>query len=130
VAACFYLSGPASAATIDDARDSDRGGMAHACELETSLYLHIDPEAVDMDKAVDERGYPATQHAWMDWSDGPLKLMPWWSSFSESGVLGDATLATAEKGKVLFEAAVAEIASYIDELLGTEIPRRRDHHGA
>jgi creatinine amidohydrolase len=130
VAACFYLSGPASAATIDEARDSDRGGMAHACELETSLYLHIAPEAVDMDKAVDERGYPETQHAWMDWSDGPLKLMPWWSSFSDSGVQGDATLATADKGKLLFDAAVAEIASYVDELLGTDIPIRKDHHGA
>jgi creatinine amidohydrolase len=104
--------------------------MAHACELETSLYLHIAPEAVDMAKAVDERGYPETQHAWMDWSDGPLKLMPWWSSFSDSGVQGDASLATAEKGKVLFEAAVAEIASYVDELLGTDIPIRKDHHGA
>jgi creatinine amidohydrolase len=130
VAACFYLSGPESAATIDDVRDSDRGGMAHACELETSLYLHIAPEAVDMDKAVDERGYRETQHAWMDWSDGPLKLMPWWSSFSNSGVQGDATSATPEKGKVLFDAAVAEIAAFVDELRGAELPTRKDHHGS
>jgi hypothetical protein len=32
--------------------------MAHACELETSIHLAIDPDAVDMDLAVDERGYP------------------------------------------------------------------------
>jgi creatinine amidohydrolase len=130
VGACFYLAGPESAATLEETRGSDRGGMAHACELETSLYLHIAPEAVDMSKAVDERGYPSTQHAWMDWSDGPLKVMPWWSSFSESGVQGDATLATPEKGKVLFEAAVAEIASFVDELLGMPLPSRRDHHDA
>ena len=30
------------------------GGMAHACELETSLYLAIHPELVQMDKAVRE----------------------------------------------------------------------------
>ena len=58
---------------IEEVRDSGRGGMAHACELETSLYLHLHPEAVDMSQAVDERGYAETEHAWMDWSDGPLE---------------------------------------------------------
>lgn len=130
VAACFYLTGPASARVIEETRTSERGGMAHACELETSLYLHIAPEAVDMTKAVDERGYPATEHAWMDWSDGPLKVMPWWSAFSDSGVQGDATKATAAKGKALFEAAVAEIASFANELQAMPLPRRKDHHGS
>jgi creatinine amidohydrolase len=130
VAAAFYLSGSDSARTIADARESSRGGMAHACELETSLYLHLDPEAVDMSKAVDERGYPSSEHSWIDWTDGPLKLMPWWSSFSESGVQGDATRATAEKGKLLFDAAVEEIVSFVRELDATALPQRRDHHGA
>jgi creatinine amidohydrolase len=129
VAAAFYLSGPESARVIADARESDRGGMAHACELETSLYLHIDPAAVDMSKATDEQGYPAGEHAFMDWSDGPLKLMPWWSSFSTSGIQGAATRATPEKGKVLFEAAVSEIASFVAELRSKPIPTRKDHHG-
>jgi hypothetical protein len=109
-------------------RESGRGGMAHACELETSLYLHIAPEAVDMSKATDEHGYPAGEHAYMDWSDGPLKLMPWWSSFSESGVQGDASKGTAEKGKVLFEAAVCEIIAFVVEMRSKPIPTRRDHH--
>ena len=128
VAASFYLVSERSARVIEEVRDSDRGGMAHACELETSLYLHLQPEAVDMAQAVDERGYPATGHAWMDWSDGPLKLMPWWSSFSESGVQGDATRATAAKGKALFEAATEEIATYVSELHELPLPRREDHH--
>ena len=128
VAAAFYLSGPRSASIIEGARESDRGGMAHACELETSLYLHIAPEAVDMDKAVDERGYPSGENVWMDWSDGPLKVMPHWSSFSESGVQGDATKATADKGKELFEAAVDEIAGFVNELKSMPLPERKDRH--
>ena len=128
VAASFYLVSGQSARVIEEVRDSDRGGIAHACELETSLYLHLQPEAVDMAQAVDERGYPATDHAWMDWSDGPLKLMPWWSSFSESGVQGDPTRATAAKGRALFEAATDEIATYVRELRGLPLPRRKDHH--
>jgi creatinine amidohydrolase len=124
-AAAFYLTSADGLATVERVRDSKRGGMGHACELETSIYLAIEPEAVDMSLAVDERGYPAGEHAWMDWSDGPLKLMPWWSSFSDSGVQGDATRATAAKGAVLLDAAVAECSAYVKELLDKPLPQRR-----
>ena len=123
-AAAFHTSGPSSARLIAEIRDSERGGMAHACELETSMYLAIDPEAVDMDRAVDERGYYAGEHVWMDWADGPLKVMPWWSSFSRTGVQGDATKATAEKGRALLDAAVAECVAYVRELLRMPLPER------
>jgi creatinine amidohydrolase len=116
---------PEALAVIERVRDSTRGGMAHACELETSIDLAIDPDAVDMDLAVDERGYPEGEHAWLDWSDGSLKLMPWWSAFSRSGVQGDATKATAAKGRQLLAAAVAECVAYVDELLAKPLPRRR-----
>ena len=125
-AAAFHTSGEASARLIAEIRDSDYGGMAHACELETSMYLAIDPEAVDMEKAVDERGYPAGDHARLDWADGPLKLMPWWSSFSRTGVQGDATKGTAEKGNALLDAAVAECVDYVRELLAKRLPERRE----
>jgi creatinine amidohydrolase len=125
-AAAFYLSGREALATVDGLRDSGRGGMGHACELETSIYLAIDPDAVDMERAVDERGYPAGEHAFMDWSDGPLKLMPWWSSFSQTGVQGDATKATAEKGEALIAAAVSECVGFVRELLEKPLPERRE----
>jgi len=128
-AAAFYLSSPGAAAVIADVRDSERGGMAHACELETSIYLAIDPDAVDMSLAVDEQSYPQGEHAWFDWSDGSLKLMPWWSSFSRTGVQGRPTLATAEKGKALLDAAVAECVAYVRELREKPIPERRTPEG-
>jgi creatinine amidohydrolase len=124
-AAAFYLSSPEALRTIDEVRDSDRGGMAHACELETSIYLAIDPDAVDMDLAVDERSYPEGQHAWLDWSDGSLKVMPWWSSFSRTGVQGQPTLATPEKGKSLLDAAVRECVEYVRELRARPLLERR-----
>jgi len=124
-AAAFYLSSPEAAAAIEQARESDRGGMGHACELETSIYLAMDPEAVDMDLAADERSYPEGQHAWLDWSDGSLKIMPWWSSFSRTGVQGEPTLATPEKGKTLLEAAVQECVAYVRELKQKPLGVRR-----
>ena len=51
--------------------------------------------------------------------------MPWWSSFSRSGVQGDATLGTAAKGRALLEAAVEECVAYVDELLAKPLPQRR-----
>jgi creatinine amidohydrolase len=125
-AAAFYLASEEGLAVVERVRDSDRGGMGHACELETSIYLAIDPDAVDMERAVDERSYPAGEHAFLDWADGPLKLMPWWSSFSRSGVQGDPTRATAAKGEALLEAAVAECVAYVDELLAKPLPVRRE----
>jgi creatinine amidohydrolase len=125
-AAAFHSSSGRTLALVEELRESGPGGMAHACELETSMYLAIDPAAVAMDKAVDERGYPAGEHARMDWTDGPLKLMPWWSSFSRTGVQGDATKATAEKGERLLRAAAEELAEYVRELRAKPLPVRRE----
>jgi len=124
-AAAFYLTSEKGLAEVERVRESERGGMAHACELETSIYLAIEPDAVAMDLAVDEMSYPAGDHAWIDWTDGPLKLMPWWSSFSKTGVQGRPTLATAEKGEALLEAAVAETVAYLEELRAKPLSERR-----
>jgi len=125
-AAAFYLTSPEGLAAVARVRESTIGGMAHACELETSIYLAIDPDAVAMDRAVDEQSYPAGEHAWFDWADGSLHLMPWWSSFSRTGVQGSPTLATAEKGRALLDAAVEECVSYVRELRAKPLGERRD----
>jgi len=123
-AAAFYLTGPDAQRTIAEVRDSEIGGMGHACELETSIYLALDPDAVFMDKAVDENSYPEGKHAWMDWSDGPLKIMPWWNALSHTGIHGAPTMATAEKGRILLDAAVAECVEFVRELREKPLPVR------
>jgi len=123
-AAAFYLTSEEGQRVIAEVRDSARGGMGHACELETSIYLALDPEAVRMDRAVDENSYPEGPSAWMDWSDGPLKIMPWWNAISRTGVHGDATRATAEKGVTLLEAAVRECVAFVRELREKPLPVR------
>ena len=125
-AAAFYLSGKASLARVGELRESERGGMGHACELETSIYLAIDPDAVDMEQGGGRARLPRREYAFMDWADGPLKVMPWWSSFSATGVQGDATKATAEKGVALLEAAVEECVGFVRELLSWPLPERRE----
>ena len=102
--------------------------MAHACELETSLYLAIAPDLVQMDKAVSEIPASYTEHAWMDWSDGPLAFTPHWSGLTESGVTGDATAGTVEKGRRLLNQAQREVAEFIGEVAVRPRAPGTDHH--
>ena len=80
-----------------------------------------------MERAVKEIP-PQTEFMWMDWSDGPLSYMPHWSALSESGVTGDATLATAEKGSRWLARAQEEIAQFICEVRDRAHPQPVDHH--
>ena len=126
---CFYLQSQHAKDVIAEVRDSPRpGGMAHACELETSLYLALEPDLVQMDKAVREIPDWDSEHVWLDWSDGPLQVWPHWSGLSRSGVVGDATVATADKGKRLLSAAVDEIRAYIAEIATRRRLPGEDHH--
>ena len=128
-AAFWYLSSPASAELLARTRESDApGGMAHACELETSLYLAIRPELVRMEKAVREIPDWDSDYAWMDWADGPLSVKGRWSGWTESGVIGDATVATVEKGRMWLDRAVEEICEYIDDVARRRPRPGRDRH--
>jgi len=129
-AAMFYLTGPRGRAAIDRVRESEYpGGIAHACELETSLYLAIKPELVKMEETVKEIGYPRSEFVWFDFVDGPVKMMEHWSAMSKSGVMGDPTKASVEKGRFLLEAAADEIVEVVRDLRKRRIGKRVDHHG-
>jgi creatinine amidohydrolase len=108
------------------------GGMSHACELETSAYLAIDPEGVDMSKAVKDIQYPKSRffnHDLAAGGAGPsLGMMEWWSTLTETGVMGDATKATKEKGEQVLRAAAEGLRDIISELSVRQIRRRIDHH--
>lgn len=79
----------------------------HACEIETSYMLHLAPEHVRMELAISN--YPPFP---ADFAEVPYR----WSEFSASPVLGDATAATAEKGKVILDAVVDRMAELTAEL--------------
>jgi creatinine amidohydrolase len=115
---------------IERVRESERpGGMAHACELETSLYLYLDPARVQMDKADKEIGMPPSRFVWMDlMSASPVLLMDQWSRFSKSGVVGDPTLATREKGEIIFAAVVAALVDLVREFKTYDRAPSQDMH--
>lgn len=86
--------------------DSPIGGMGHACEMETSLALYLRPELVDV--AEIRSDLPEQRSPWscIDFRQpGFLGIGLDFRRDSKEGVMGDPTLATAEKGKIIFESA-------------------------
>jgi creatinine amidohydrolase len=55
-------------------------------------------------------------------------LMDEWTRFSKSGVYGDPTLATAEKGKRVFEAVVEAFCRLVREFKRRPRGERTDYH--
>jgi creatinine amidohydrolase len=115
--AWLYLSGPVGAAALAKYRQSPLGGMGHACELETSLMLHLRHELVHMERAVDDTDFICTPSYTMDWVEGgALVANPPWDDDSLAGAYGAGSLGTAEKGRQWLEAAIAEKVQHITEI--------------
>jgi creatinine amidohydrolase len=108
------------------------GGISHACELETSVYLYLNEEAVQMDQARRDIHFHKEGQSKFYWHDlakaSPLKMVDWWSRLSETGAIGDPTLATAEKGRRWFEACVERLIELVREFRTFEVRPRVDHH--
>jgi creatinine amidohydrolase len=113
----LYLSGLEGIASLEKYRQSPVGGMGHACELETSLILHLQPDLVHMDRVVDEVDFISTPNFYMDWVEGgALIANPPWDDDTRTGAYGAGSLGTAEKGKAWLEAAVKEKAAHVAEI--------------
>jgi creatinine amidohydrolase len=108
------------------------GGCSHACELETSLYLYLDGDNVRKDQIKSGTISFNDEDSPFMWVDllgaGPASLISWTSSYSATGVLGDAELATAEKGRVAYEESVKQLARFITWFKDRPKDARRDLH--
>ena len=93
------------------------GGMSHACELETSLYLHLEGEHVRTDRVHNHISTlnDGNPYIWGDLlSKGPAALTSWTSTYSPRGVMGEPELATAEKGEQVYLEAVKQLIGVVD----------------
>ena len=108
------------------------GGCAHACELETSMYLYLDGDNVRKDqiKSGDiSFNLDDSPFMWVDlFAAGPATVISWTSSYSDTGVLGEAELATAEKGKAAYEEAVKQLTRFITWWKDRPKDQRKDRH--
>jgi creatinine amidohydrolase len=78
----------------------------HADELETSLMMHLHPGLVKADQLVKE--YP----------DIPkFKIIDSGRPYMNHGVIGDATLATADKGKRIFDMMLEHLVALVQSMV-------------
>ena len=106
----------AGKAAEDELRQQKWG--THADEIETSMILYMQPSAVRMDRAVADGEHVRS---------GPLTRDPRRTDrhYSPSGVFGNPTLATWQKGEKITEATIAAILKEIDDLAMAALPKQR-----
>ncbi|MEZ5398355.1 MAG: creatininase family protein [Bryobacteraceae bacterium] len=115
---------------IKELRESEfPGGMAHGCELETSVLLYLCGDLVQMDKA--EKDMPVQRSEFFYWdlqAPSPVFFQEFFSRYSKTGTLGDPTKATRDKGQRFTDAVVDQMVRLIRELRARVVEPRVDHH--
>jgi len=109
---------------LNVARDAEKQvirqeGGTHADETETSLMLYIAPETVDMSKALKDYHPGHLPGLTRD----PAKRGQ--TTYSPSGIFGDPTLATRDKGKKIAQAMVRGMLAEIEALRRAPLPAAR-----
>lgn len=106
------------------------GSCAHACELETSLYLYLDEDGVRKDRIKNSLSAlnDGNPYIWGDLvAHGPGALTSWTSSYSPRGVIGEPELATKEKGERVYKEAVKQLCGMVDFFRDRPVDVRRRH---
>jgi creatinine amidohydrolase len=97
--------------------ESGPGGVGHACEFETSLMLHIAPQLVHMDRIEPRANVPTYAWAEADLLRSPrAALFRTMKQMTPTGAYGDASFASAEKGKQIAEIVCDALAAIIADL--------------
>ena len=122
-AACHYPT-----LSIEEFRTfKETATIAHADEFETSLYLHLAPERVQMDEA-DATEDVMGAYLSSDSTTPYVRFNDYWSRWTDNGVHGDARAGTAEKGRRIFETTVTRLLELCEEWRAWPLAERRDFH--
>ncbi len=87
----------------------------HAGEFETSTSLAVRPHLVRMDQA--GKNVPAFSSRYLNFSS--KRAVSWYArtkKISATGVMGDPTKASAEKGKRIWEIMIAHLVAFVEDL--------------
>lgn len=106
-------TGESSDVDIDSMIDTPND--VHAGEIETSTSLAVRPELVKMDKA--ESAVPKFSSRYLDFSS--KRSVSWYAytkKMSKTGVLGDPTKATAEKGRKMWDVMIGHLVAFVENL--------------
>jgi creatinine amidohydrolase len=104
-----------AAKTIREVRESELGGIGHACEMETSIMLHLCPQRVKMNLAKRDGPTHTDIYRKADMQYGrPVYFVNEFHEISPSGGVGHPESATAEKGKRFLDGIVKEVGAFVE----------------
>jgi creatinine amidohydrolase len=107
-----------AAQSIRQIRESELGGLGHACEMETSLMLHLHPERVRMELAQRDGPEHSSPYRKADMQYAkPVYSVNEFHEISQSGVVGHPDLATAAKGKLFLDAIVSDVNAFVTDFI-------------
>lgn len=107
---------------IKEIRESELGGLGHACELETSLMLFLHPDRVKMERAQRDGPKHESPYRKADLQYArPVYFVNEFHEVSQNGVVGHPDLATAEKGRRFFETIVRDVVAFVDDFATWEL---------
>jgi len=107
-------------AKINGIWDTDFGG--HACEMETSLFMACCPGKAKLEYAPKEAVKPLRRFKHL-WASGVHNALWWYADYPEN-VVGNASYATEEKGKIVLDIYATALARAIKTVKeDTEAPR-------
>jgi len=105
-----------AARTITKVRESEMGGIGHACEMETSIMLHLHPERVKLHLARRDGPKHKDVYRKSDMQYGrPVFFVNEFDEVTKTGTIGHPDLASAEKGKLFLEGIVEDVLGFVDE---------------
>ncbi|MBI9071353.1 MAG: creatininase family protein [Melioribacteraceae bacterium] len=99
---------------------TDTPNDVHAGEIETSTTLALRPGLVKMDRAINETMEFKNKFLNFDNERG----VNWYvrtSKISDSGVMGDATKATVEKGEAMWDIMIKQLTKFVEFIKVTQV---------
>lgn len=117
-AVLIYLSyWTVAAGEIAAIRESETGGIGHACEMETSMIMYLRPELVRRDRMEKDGIFPESDFLLKDMLK-PGSVLRYWNAAEHTrhGGHGDPRTASAEKGEKFFEAIAERLCLVVRDL--------------
>ena len=116
----FQLFPPATAPDPIPITEAEAAFGIHAGDWETSVMLYLSPDRVR--KNLVESAYPefAGNHLSLEFTGATVAWLT--RDFQKTGTWGDATVATAERGKIRVEKVVERLGEILTEIAEFEFP--------
>jgi len=105
-----------AAKTLQSVRESGMGGVGHACEMETSIMLHLHPERVKLHLAKRDGPKHTDPYRKTDMQySRPVYFVNEFHEVSRTGTIGHPDLASAAKGKKFLDGIVKDVTAFVDQ---------------